>query len=299
LANANLVYVRSADMKRLLKLRTQITGLVGLLTLGDSQRIRDVLPIEDSYVQELIKTCEREFHARSKGVKVGTFVRVVGGDMQGFCGYVEKITGDRATVFINLGVKLVRVHTPVKNLLNLDHVKKNRRVYFYGVTVEDMEHPKHLVPYMSEDKPKIDMAAPAKQGPKHNNCITKLITNKMKEGIFNPNELAMAIFTSLSDPKMRPPVSLYVILVTIKNTLKSQMRREGFKTWKDMMKFHPEYRMTFKSLCRLAEKHGVNLPPYTEVQTRWMKKNRYTPRKPKPKDLNTRGRGRPRKVVVG
>jgi hypothetical protein len=129
------LFVRSTAFSSLLRLK-QITGVVSLVTEGDTNRPSKAIPVEDSYVQGLIKQAEEEHRRRAIGIEVGSFVRILNGETRDFCGVVEIIGDGRAVVRVTLRTKSILLETPIRNLLNLSHVPKEQRVYYYGPLVD-------------------------------------------------------------------------------------------------------------------------------------------------------------------
>src|SRR5271157_4708214 len=76
---AAYLFVRSANFQGLLRLKT-ITGVVSLVTVGDSNRPSGVIKVVDAEVQPLIQAAEKRFREQSLGIGVGSFVRVLNGD---------------------------------------------------------------------------------------------------------------------------------------------------------------------------------------------------------------------------
>src|SRR5271170_4629884 len=131
------VFVRSTSFAALLRLKT-ITGVVSLVTEGDTNRPSKAISVEDNYVQGLIQQAEDEHRRRAIGIEVGSFVRILNGETRDFCGTVEIIGDGKAVVRVMLRTKFILLETPVRNLLNLSHVPKEQRVYYYSPLVEDL-----------------------------------------------------------------------------------------------------------------------------------------------------------------
>jgi hypothetical protein len=126
------LFIRSTSLSALSKLR-RVTGVGDLVADGCSP-----LEVEDSYVQELI-AADEELHRNRNGIQVGSFVRILQGQVRGLCGTVDKLSGSRAVVRIDMPTKVICVDTPVTNLLNLVNVPETKKVYFYSPLVEAME----------------------------------------------------------------------------------------------------------------------------------------------------------------
>jgi hypothetical protein len=146
----NLFYIRSDSFPRLLKL-IRVQGCLGLYTAGDSGRSQDAIPILDSDVQEFIKIAQEAHQRIGEGVGVGSFVRVLNGELRGFCGVVQDISHPMATVKIELLDRLVVLETPIRNLKCLDSVPAERRTWCYGPEVEELEDVSLLELYLKFD----------------------------------------------------------------------------------------------------------------------------------------------------
>ncbi len=131
------VFVRSTSFPCLLRLKT-ITGVVSLVTEGDSNRPSKAIKVEDSYVQTIIVNAEEEFRNRAVGIEVDSFVRVLNGDTRDYCGVVEAVGDGKAIVRINLKTKSILLETPLRNLLNISHVPMNQRVYYFCPLVKEL-----------------------------------------------------------------------------------------------------------------------------------------------------------------
>ena len=137
LSTCPYLFVRSNNFSSLLRLKS-ITGCVSLVTEGDTNRPSTAITVEDSYVQGLISEAEERHRKQIIGIEVGSFVRVLNGPTRDYCGIVEIIGDGRAVVRIILCTKSILLETPVRNLLNLSHVPKDQRVYYYSPLVVDL-----------------------------------------------------------------------------------------------------------------------------------------------------------------
>lgn len=135
---AAYLFVRSASFRDLLRLKT-ITGVVSLVTEGDSNRPSKVIKVQDVDVQALIKVAEKRFREHSSGIGVGSFVRVLNGETRDFCGAVTAVGDGRAIIRITLKTKSIMLETPLHNLLNLDYVPKELRAYYYCPLVTSLK----------------------------------------------------------------------------------------------------------------------------------------------------------------
>jgi hypothetical protein len=127
---AAYLFVRSTSFSGLLRLKT-ITGVVSLVTEGDSNRPSKVIRVQDSDVQALMRDAERRFREHSSGIGIGSFVRVLNGETRDFCGSVVAMGSGRAVVRIRLKTRSIMLETPLANLLNLSHVPPELRTYYH------------------------------------------------------------------------------------------------------------------------------------------------------------------------
>ncbi len=127
---AAYLFVRSTSFSGLLRLKT-ITGVVSLVTEGDSNRPSKVIKVQDSDVQALMRTAEKRFRGHSSGIGIGSFVRVLNGETRDFCGSVVAMGSGRAVVRIRLKTRSIMLETPLANLLNLSHVPPELRTYYH------------------------------------------------------------------------------------------------------------------------------------------------------------------------
>ena len=227
LATGNMLYVRG-DLKLLGRLKT-ITGLTGLLTDG-SGRVDKAILIEDSFVQALILQCQSTFEAAHEGTHVGSFVRILAGETRDFCGTVTELKDATATVAIELMTKKVFLTTPLLNLMNLDTVPEDRRVFYWSPQVMEIEDVTrltsdlhwHEVKVMPEQEEKPDYhkgRVPRKKS------TTVFVRTKVAEGLA-PKEIAIAVVKALMDGTIsKRPKNLFIIYNLIK------------KQWKEA---HPE-----------------------------------------------------------
>jgi hypothetical protein len=135
---AAYLFVRSANFQGLLRLKT-ITGVVSLVTVGDSNRPSEVIKVPDADVQPLIQAAEKRFRGHSSGIGIGSFVRVLNGETRDFCGNVVSIGNGKAVLRITLKTKSIMLETPLNNLLNLTHVPPELRAYYHCPLVSKLK----------------------------------------------------------------------------------------------------------------------------------------------------------------
>jgi transcription antitermination factor NusG len=78
-----------------------------------------VIPIEDSFVQEMIARCRRTAEAWSRGIRVGHYARILYGPYRMFVGKIAQLEGQTAHLEIQLRVRLLKVQAPMGALENL------------------------------------------------------------------------------------------------------------------------------------------------------------------------------------
>src|ERR1700683_1594130 len=98
LATGPYLFVRSTNFKSLARLKTGVTGVVGLVTAGGSNHASRAIPVDDAYVQNLIAETEARFRSWSESIEVGSFVRILNGDTRDYCGTVEALDDTLAIV---------------------------------------------------------------------------------------------------------------------------------------------------------------------------------------------------------
>jgi transcription antitermination factor NusG len=121
------LFARSASMEEL-KSVSSLYGVQGLVSDGSGRP----LEMSDDFVQGVIHESRGAADSWSKGIKRGSFVRILLGSSHMLCGSVRKIVAGVADVEVSLRLRTVRITIPVRALLNLDHVATGDREYFYG-----------------------------------------------------------------------------------------------------------------------------------------------------------------------
>lgn len=147
------LFVRADDPIKVGKIR-RVTGVLGILARDESTRPSKFLRVPDDYVQDLIKTCWEQHQQRSAGIAVGSWVRLIDGQMRDFCGYVLGILEGRATVRIAARTKLIIVDTSLQNLKDLSDVPEAARVFYYSepVTRFLLEHGEEAATALAPDR---------------------------------------------------------------------------------------------------------------------------------------------------
>lgn len=140
LESGSYLFVRSTSFPALLKLK-RVLGVVSLLTEKDCGYASRVIQVSDEYVQGIIQRLQQQHEQRPANIKPGSFVRVIAGETNGFCGHVQTIADDRATVHISLNTKTIILDTPLRNLLDLSHVPEPQQVFHYSSLLADAAEP--------------------------------------------------------------------------------------------------------------------------------------------------------------
>ena len=121
---APYLWIRVADLSKLKGVKS-IMGVTGLVRDGQDR----VIETDDKFVQELIEDARGRAEEWSKGIKRGSFVRVLVGSQRMLCGRVAELDGGRAVVDVSLRLRHLRLTIPVGALENLG---RERREYYYN-----------------------------------------------------------------------------------------------------------------------------------------------------------------------
>ena len=267
------VFVRSTSFPALLRLKS-ITGVVSLVTEGDTNRPSKAIPVEDAYVQSLIKQAADEHQRRAIGIEVGGFVRILNGETRDFCGTVEIIGDGRAVVRVTLRTKSILLETPVRNLLNLSHVPKEQRVYYYCQLVADLfrDFPAAAAAMVEEDlhldesAPPVEQVAevPTDEPKKHSRqrTVTALVKKLVLiEGQHNPMEIAKAVVASLRRKEIKAPKNLFIVYCIIKDRLRQDYFAKIDPTLTNyreiIKKYGKEYKFSAAQIAKIDPSLGI------------------------------------------
>jgi len=232
LSTGPYVFVRSTNFNALLRLKS-VTGVVSLVTEGDTNRPNKAISVEDAYVQSLIVQAEEEHRKRAIGIEVGSFVRILNGETRDFCGVVEIIGDGKAVVRVTLRTKSILLETPVRNLLNLSHVPKDQRVYYFGPLLKELfdDNPETAAAMVAEDQ-HLDETVPvpehveeptAEEPKKHSRqrTVTALVKKLVLiEGLHSPLEIAKSVVKALRNNEIKAPKNLFIVYCIIKDRLR-------------------------------------------------------------------------------
>jgi len=224
------VFVRSTAFGCLLRLKS-VTGVVSLVTEGETNRPSKAISVTDDYVQTLVKKVERAFYERAAGIKQGSFVRILDGETRDYCGHVLLVTDGKACVKVDLKTKSLMIETPVRNLLNLSQVPDDQRVFYHSPLVkalvedgkssliaEDLKFVES--PVLGKSLPEIqqvDSGAPKKFS--RQSTVTALVKRLVSEGIIDPMKVAREVVVAIRKKDIKPPKNLLIVYCIVKDTL--------------------------------------------------------------------------------
>jgi len=269
LKTGNYIFARSANFQSLLRLKS-ITGVVGLVTLGDSNHPSKAIPVDNEYVQSVIREAEEYFLNRASGISIGSFVRILDGDQRDFCGSVVSLHDGMAHVQIDIKTKILLVETPVRNLLDLSHVPAALRVFYYAPVVAnlDPEERESLVaedlvyqedPLYSDDG--LEAPRPSKLG--RQQTVTALVKRLILTGTHSPHTLAVETVRALRDGKLRKPKNLSIVHGVIKQRLIRDFfiaQDPTIESYRDVIaRFGAEWKFPIGDLVSVAQTEGLQM----------------------------------------
>jgi len=223
------IFVRSTSFSALLRLKS-VTGVVCLVTEGESNRPNKAISVEDTYVQQIIAEAEEEFRDRGKGIEVGSFVRVLNGPTRDYCGTVEVVNDGQACVRVDLKTKVLLIETPLRNLLNLSDVPANQRVFYFCDLVKELAKDGQLGLIAEDlhlDESEADLENVVEgdgvEEPRRHSrqrTVTALVKRMIlidKE--YDPMKIARATVTALKSKHIKAPKNLFIVYCIIKDNL--------------------------------------------------------------------------------
>lgn len=266
------VFVRSTSFAALLRLKS-VTGVVGLVTEGETSRPYKAISVGDDYVQTLIKAGEQKFYERAAGIKQGSFVRILDGETRDYCGHVLLIAEGKACVKVDLKTKSLMIETPLRNLLNLSHVPDDQRVFYYSGLVkqlvedgsaaliqEDLKFVESTV--FGKTLPEIqtqDANAPKKFT--RQRTVTALVKRLVSEGIINPMAVSKEVISAIRKRDIKPPKNLLIVYCIVKDTLmKSHFMKLNphLENYRDVIKqYGPAYKFSPTEIAQLDHQIGI------------------------------------------
>lgn len=273
LSTGPYVFVRSTSFAALLRLKS-VTGVVSLVTEGDTNRPNKAIPVEDTYVQSLIKEAEESHRKRVLGIEVGSFVRILNGETRDFCGEVEIIGDGKAVIRVTLRTKSILLETPVRNLLNLSHVPKDQRVYYYSPLVEGLfkEDAVAAAAMIEEDLhldesvplPEITEEPQAEEPKKHSRqrTVTALVKKLVLiEGMHKPMEISKAVVKALRTDEIKAPKNLFIVYCIIKDRLRQDYFAKidpSLLNYREVIKkYGKDYKFSAQQIAKLDPDLGI------------------------------------------
>lgn len=269
------VFARSTSFSALLRLKS-ITGVVSLVTEGDTNRPSKAISVADDYVQGLISKAEEEHRKLASGVEVGAFVRVLNGETRDYCGVVEIVGDGRAVVRVTIKTKSILLETPVRNLLNLSHVPPEARVFYYCPLVDDLfkADPDAAARQVAEDlhldesAPVVEPAQEQGSDPRHSRqrTVTALVKKMILiEGQHDPMEIARGVVASLRSRDIKAPKNLFIVYCIIKDRLRQDYFARldpSLGNYRDVIrKYGKEYKFSAAQIAAIDP--GLGIPQNT------------------------------------
>jgi|SRR5271166_2119943 len=267
------IFARSTNFANLSRLRT-ITGVVQIVTEDESNRASKALAWPDADVQVIIKESEDAFIKRAQGILVGSFVRILDGPMRDYCGIVDAINDGTACVRIDMKTRSVVVETPIRNLVDLNHVPENQRVFYYGPLIADMirELGAEGLALLTEDlhfnpnesniskldelpiEPEEKTETIVTRRHSRQNTVTALVKKLIFEKTIDPLEIAKKIVEAIKAGTVKPPKNLFIVYCIIKNHLmRFHFRLDpDLTTYRDVIRKHGKtFKFSAKDIAKL------------------------------------------------
>lgn len=265
------IFVRSTNFQCLLRLKT-ITGVVSLVTEGDSNRPSKAIKVDDNYVQSIIREAEEEFRARALGIEVGSFVRILNGETRDFCGVVEIIGDGKAIVRVTLKTKSILLETPLRNLLHLPEVPAEQQVYYHSPQVKELvselgDEGYRLIAedrHLDDELQPCDFETPGVERKRHSrqNTVTALVKRLvLVDNHHDPMEIARLVIDALKRGEIRPPKNLFIVYGIIKdNLMRNYFRRidPALSDYRDVIyKYGDKYKFSAKRIAAIDPELGI------------------------------------------
>lgn len=257
------IFARSTDRAKVAKMK-MITGVVAVASEDDSARHSKFIKVTDDYVQNgLIERCLDAFLERARGIKVGSFVRILDGDARDFCGKVVSIGDAVAVIKVCLHTKIILVETPIHNLLNLSHVPENCQVFYYSEPVQefiddeesdlsvlqdDLDF-KTTIYHNQNKEESVKIEPPVQVLPPTNKqrTVTAYIKGQIQSGENSPALLLARAVEKINKGDVRMPKNASILLHVLRSTLLEYAFKEDarIKTYRDIVSVHgPLYQVT-------------------------------------------------------
>jgi hypothetical protein len=265
------IFARSTSFSALLRLKS-VTGVVCLVTEGESNRPSKAIPVDDKYVQEIIAEAEEEFRERGRGIEVGSFVRILNGPTRDYCGVVEIVNDGQACVRVDLKTKVLLIETPLRNLLNLSDIPVDQRVFYFcdlvkelardgmiGLVAEDLK--------LNESGPDIDtnVEGDGIEEPRRHTrqrTVTALVKRMILiDREYDPMKIAKATVLALKKKDIKAPKNLFIVYCIIKdNLLKNHFRQVDPKltNYREVIhKYGKTYKFSANDIAKIDPSLGI------------------------------------------
>ena len=269
LNTSTMVYARSPHFQRLLRLRS-VTGVVGLATKGDSGIPSQALKVENEFVQEQIAAAESKFRNWAASIEIGSFVRIMDGDMRDWCGTVTNIIDGVAIVRVELKTKVILVETPVRNLIDKSYVPFCLRVFYYSDLVDELltNNMEHLLKddlHFEGTAPVADDGLNVQQAQKHSRqqTVTALVKRMVVQGNHDPKSLGSEVLKALKEERLKKPKTLSIVHGIIKSRLIDdhfKHKDPTIRNYRDVIeRFGERYRFSLNDLAAIDPGLGIPL----------------------------------------
>lgn len=268
------IFVRSLDPKKIVKIKG-VTGVVWIVCHGEGTHPSRLINIDNEYIDNLIEQCQKSHSSRSLGIVPGSFVRILDGHIRDYCGIVKNINESRAVIQIDLKTTSMLLETPIKNLLNMNHVPEELRVFYYSelLDLNDQELKELLAEDLVGDR-MIDIKIRTvedsfqeavkeletfnnKPKTKRNNqqMITAFVKNLIFDGEKDLRTIATKLFAAIKEDKIKRPKNLIIAWCVLKYHITNTMYGQDpdIKVYKDVIdKYGDSYKITIKELASMA-----------------------------------------------
>ena len=232
----DFLYARTADFKNLMRLYRASNGVKSIVHAEAKAGNFVAITIDDAHVRAVIEKCEAAFHARSAGIVVGSFVRVLDSACRDLCGEVESLADDRAVVRISMQTRLLHVSTPVANLLCLDAVPVERRVFYYTTQIDDLPAETLAIDLQFvADKLRVEPPAPRLW----QNHITVRVRRLVDAGEMDPFKIAKKMIAGIRSGELIPPKNGKIVFDIVKSEIMRKLLPLGCKDFRSAGKFNP------------------------------------------------------------
>lgn len=220
-----IVFVRSDSYDKVKSLRS----VIGVAALMTDEGSRKPVKVSEEYVRPLIDEAREEFHLRSLEIEEGAFVRILDGNSRDYCGHVLQIRDGRAQVRVVLKGRVLLIDTPVGNLVNLNHVPEDRRVYYYCDLIDDylLEKADDALAQIREDlevqsspaSSQVNISRKPKKHRSRHETVTALVRYLLSEGEGDMLALTEKILKAIQEDKIKKPRTAHIIYSIVKRNM--------------------------------------------------------------------------------